>query len=109
MKIGPLDFILKLLVFHAHERFWLTPSMQSLSRRALSKMCMWKLIAVTMTVLTTLAVTGELTLAFKLGPSDFFVKLFLYSAHERIWESISMGRRPLPASDAKDKKKTKTT
>ena len=55
-------------------------------------MALWKLLAVTMTTATTVFVTGDLSLALKLGPADFFIKLFLYYGHELLWDNIAFGR-----------------
>ncbi|GBG24493.1 Hypothetical Protein FCC1311_007112 [Hondaea fermentalgiana] len=104
LKIGPLDFVLKLAVFYAHERIWLQPRLQAVPRRSLAKMWSWKAIALSMTVGTTIAVTGRADLALKLGPLDFFLKLFLFYAHERIWDAIPYGRRLVSCEE--DQKKT---
>mmetsp|Transcript_12966 Transcript_12966/g.21000 ORF Transcript_12966/g.21000 Transcript_12966/m.21000 type:complete len:143 (-) Transcript_12966:299-727(-) len=92
LKIGPLDFVLKLIVFYLHERVWLTVFAQSIVHKAFWKMCSWKVIALSMTISTTYYVTGEIGLALRLGPADFFAKLFLYYAHEKIWDHVSFGR-----------------
>lgn len=99
LKIGPLDFVLKLVVFYAHERLWLFDTMQNLTNKRFLKMCLWKVIALSMTMITTIAVTGKLDLALKLGPADFFAKLFLYYFHEFIWDKISYGREVVQIED----------
>lgn len=79
-------------VFYAHERLWTLGSMQRLAHKRLLKVALWKVVAVSMTVATTVAITGELSLALRLGPLDFLAKLGLYYAHEVLWEAVSFGR-----------------
>ena len=93
LQIGPADFVLKLGAFYLHERAWLRPYAQHLARAALIKVCTWKLLAITLTTTTVFVVTGDLTIAAKLGPADFLVKLFLYAMHEHVWDRyVSWGR-----------------
>lgn len=88
-KIGPLDFVVKLVVFYAHERFWQWYG----PHPAIYKVALWKILAVAMTTATTIIMTGRLDLALKLGPSDFFCKLFLYCAHDQLWFSLAKLRK----------------
>jgi uncharacterized membrane protein len=104
LKIGPTDFVVKLVVFYLHERFWQLAFAQQLPHKQLLKVSLWKVLAVSMTMATTVAVTGKLDLALKLGPADFFFKLFLYWAHEVMWDSLSIGRTVEPAVEAQSKK-----
>mmetsp|Transcript_10589 Transcript_10589/g.19541 ORF Transcript_10589/g.19541 Transcript_10589/m.19541 type:complete len:361 (+) Transcript_10589:1411-2493(+) len=94
-KIGPVDFVVKLVVFYLHERFWQLAATRTLSNKRFWKMCLWKVLALSMTTGTAVVMTGSLDVALKLGPADFFVKLFLYYAHEVLWDLIPFGLIPL--------------
>lgn len=75
LKLGPIDFVTKFFAFYLHERLWLLPSLQNLNTYRLWKTCSWKLVAITLIMTTTVIVTGEYTLALKLGP--MVSKMFL--------------------------------
>ena len=92
LKVGPADFVCKFAAYYFHERAWLRPSAQRLPRYALLKTCSWKILALTLTTATVYAVTGDLSIAAKLGPADFAAKLGLYAAHEFAWSRLSWGR-----------------
>lgn len=92
IKIGPTDFIVKLIVFYMHERLWQVEALSTIYGKQFLKVALWKLLAVTMTMGTTIMITGEVALALKLGPMDFISKLLLYAAHDAIWNMISFGK-----------------
>lgn len=101
LKIGPLDFVLKFIVYYIHERLWLLDALQRFENRRFLKMWSWKAIALSMTIGTTIAVTGRPDLALKVGPADFFLKLFIFYAHEAIWDAIPYGRVIVPEDPKK--------
>eukprot|EP00039_Didymoeca_costata_P013616 m.210235 g.210235 ORF g.210235 m.210235 type:complete len:125 (-) comp15822_c0_seq5:2246-2620(-) len=82
--VGVPDVLIKSILYFQHERVWLSPSFQSVSRPLLYKMVnwlqliiflhdylqlSWKVIALTCTILIAYAVNGDAEVAFKLGCS----------------------------------------
>eukprot|EP00039_Didymoeca_costata_P013612 m.210207 g.210207 ORF g.210207 m.210207 type:complete len:110 (-) comp15822_c0_seq2:2246-2575(-) len=67
--VGVPDVLIKSILYFQHERVWLSPSFQSVSRPLLYKMLSWKVIALTCTILIAYAVNGDAEVAFKLGCS----------------------------------------
>ncbi|WP_374960286.1 DUF2061 domain-containing protein [Gilvibacter sp.] len=67
-------------------------------QRSLIKGISWRVIATTDTVLVVLLVTcliGQCSLqdGFKIGFIEFFIKLFIFFVHERIWQTILIRQR----------------
>ena len=91
LSIGGLDFVVKLVVFYLHERMWQFLPLLALLYRDAWKLASWKLLAVLMTTVTSFYVTGSLSTAFKIGPSDFTTKLLLYWLFDRAWGLVSWG------------------
>ena len=60
--------------------------------RSAAKALMWRLIAGTITLLTSLNVSGNITVALKIVSSDFFSKSFTMFIGERIMNRSQVGR-----------------
>ena len=58
--------------------------------RSLTKGLTWRFVASATTIVIAKAVTGETTIAFQIGFFEFFAKIGIYYAHERIWAKIKM-------------------
>uniref|UniRef100_A0A7R9WXL7 DUF2061 domain-containing protein n=1 Tax=Craspedostauros australis TaxID=1486917 RepID=A0A7R9WXL7_9STRA len=57
--------------------------------RSLLKGISWRLVATTTTIIVSFLITnGEVATALKIGAAEFFAKLAIYYAHERIWAKI---------------------
>ncbi|KTC68743.1 hypothetical protein Lbir_2276 [Legionella birminghamensis] len=61
--------------------------------RSFLKSISWRLFATATTVLITFLITHETKFALYVGFFEFFSKIFLYYLHERLWGSISIGKR----------------
>jgi uncharacterized membrane protein len=59
--------------------------------RSLIKAISWRLFATMTTMIITLLITHQLTLALYVGFFEFFSKIFLFYIHERIWGWIPLG------------------
>ncbi|TYO98532.1 putative membrane protein [Geothermobacter ehrlichii] len=66
------------------------------TRRSLAKAISWRLIATTITGTLAFALTGELAFAAQIGLADTALKIFIYVAHERLWNRIPFGREKQP-------------
>jgi uncharacterized membrane protein len=53
--------------------------------RSIVKGLTWRVVATSTTTLIAWMITGEVDMALKIGFFEFFAKLFIYYAHERIW------------------------
>jgi len=65
--------------------------------RSILKGISWRIIATLDTILVVLLITcllGECSIenAIKIGASEFFIKLFIYYLHERVWLQVLEGR-----------------
>ena len=95
IKIGLIEFVLKLLVYYAHERIWQTALSDRVvtKRETLFKTISWRIIATTMTFLISGAILnayGEIALYIAL--IELFTKFMLYYLHERLWLKLPLGR-----------------
>jgi uncharacterized membrane protein len=60
--------------------------------RSLVKALSWRITGTLDTILISFLITGEARMAFSIGFVELFTKMFLYYAHERVWNRISFGR-----------------
>ena len=64
--------------------------------RSLAKAVSWRITGTVDTVLISYLITGHIRWALSIGFVELFTKVALYYAHERLWNKISFGRKPLP-------------
>jgi uncharacterized membrane protein len=64
--------------------------------RSLAKAVSWRVTGTVDTVLISYLITGQIRWALSIGFVELFTKVALYYAHERLWNKISFGRKPLP-------------
>jgi uncharacterized membrane protein len=64
--------------------------------RSLAKAVSWRITGTVDTVLISYLITGQIRWALSIGFVELFTKVALYYAHERLWNKISFGRKPLP-------------
>ncbi|NJB36132.1 MULTISPECIES: DUF2061 domain-containing protein [Flavobacteriaceae] len=62
-------------------------------KRSIAKSISWRIVGTIDTVIISWIVTGTLTLAFSIGLIELVTKMVLYFFHERIWNSISWGKK----------------
>jgi uncharacterized membrane protein len=95
LAIGVSEFLIKLLVYYAHERIWeQIRSGDGLDKsRTLKKSISWRIVATTMTFLIASAVFNSISLlALVVAGIEFVSKFILYYIHERIWLQLPLGR-----------------
>jgi len=63
--------------------------------RSVIKAFSWRILATVTTVLLVYAFTGRTDIALTVGVLEGGTKMVLYFFHERIWNRLSVGRRPL--------------
>ena len=94
IKIGVIEFFLKLLIYYAHERVWLKiiKSFTFSKQQSLLKTISWRLVATTTTFLISGAVLNEFNeIALFIALLELISKFILYYVHERIWIKIPLG------------------
>lgn len=64
--------------------------------RSLVKAVSWRMTGTVDTVVISYLITGQIRWALSIGFVELFTKVALYYAHERLWNKISFGRKPLP-------------
>lgn len=52
---------------------------------SLAKAFSWRIVATLTTALIAYVITGEMDTAIMIGSIEFFLKIGIYYAHERIW------------------------
>jgi len=63
--------------------------------RSILKTVAWRLIATTTTMIVAYVFTGEVILAVEIGSVEAIAKIVLFYVHERVWERVRWGRRPI--------------
>ena len=95
IKIGAAEFIIKLLVYYAHERIWQNALKNGAlsSKKILYKTISWRVLATTLTFIisgTILNAFNEVALYIALV--ELVTKFALYYLHERLWLKLPLGR-----------------
>jgi uncharacterized membrane protein len=67
--------------------------MKDRKRRSLLKAVIWRFIAVLITFVVSLIITGEIIIATQIGLLDSVLKIFGYYFHERAWEKSKFWRK----------------
>jgi uncharacterized membrane protein len=64
--------------------------------RSLVKAVSWRMTGTVDTVVISYLITGQIRWALSIGFVELFTIVALYYVHERLWDKISFGRKPLP-------------
>lgn len=64
--------------------------------RSLAKSVSYRVSGSLYTFMIAYWITGKMGWALSIGGIELFTKIFLYYLHERIWDRVAFGRRPLP-------------
>jgi len=73
-------------------------NMKYTRNRVLAKSLVWRIIATLTGACVTLLLTGEIETAGMFILIEFPLKMVIYYAHERGWESISWGKEEITTS-----------
>lgn len=95
IKIGFIEFFLKLVVYYFHERIWQFALKDGVvtKNETLYKTITWRIVATTMTFIisgTILNAFDEIALYIAL--TELVTKFALYYLHERMWVLLPIGR-----------------
>jgi len=65
-------------------------------RRSFVKALSWRVFATAITGSVAYVLTGKASFAIQIGLIDTFIKVFVYFAHERVWQRVPYGRIEAP-------------
>jgi adenylylsulfate kinase len=65
--------------------------------RSISKAISWRVVATLTTTLLVYVFTGRTDLAMTIGFLEAVTKMALYYFHERAWNQLNLGRKPMTA------------
>ncbi|MBT8261070.1 MAG: DUF2061 domain-containing protein [Flavobacteriaceae bacterium] len=95
IKIGLVEFLLKLAVYYIHERVWqfaLKDGVVS-KKETLYKTISWRVIASAMTFIISGAILNAFDeIALYIALTESVSKFILYYIHERLWVTLPLGR-----------------
>ena len=95
IKIGLVEFLLKLIVYYIHERIWQRALRDGVvtKKETLYKTISWRIVATTMTFLISGAILNAYDeIALYIALTELFTKFVLYYVHERVWLKLPLGR-----------------
>ncbi|NQX76892.1 DUF2061 domain-containing protein [Gilvibacter sp.] len=95
LKIGFIEFFLKLGIYYVHERIWqkILFGQRITKKRTLFKTISWRLVATTTTFIIAGAILNEFDeIALYIALTEMFTKFVLYYFHERLWLKLPLGR-----------------
>ena len=64
-------------------------------RRSILKVISWRTTATVTTMIISYLVTGSLDVAVTIGAAELVMKLAIQYLHERIWNRIKFGLKPM--------------
>ena len=95
LKIGFIEFFLKLAVYYIHERIWqhvLKDGVVS-KKETLYKTVSWRIIATSMTFMISGMVLNSFDeIALYIALTELFTKFVLFYVHERLWLKLPLGK-----------------
>ena len=94
LKIGAIEFVIKLLIYYFHERIWQKLSRTRIvtKRKSLYKTISWRVIATSTTFIISGAVLESFNeIALFIALLEASSKFILYFVHERLWLRLPIG------------------
>jgi uncharacterized membrane protein len=109
LSIGGIELFTKVFLFYLHERVWLKVNygreyvtnahgheeIHDKHYRSLVKGISWRLFGTMDTIIIAVLVTGNFAKAFSIGFTEVFTKVGLFYLHERAWQKITWGLKPV--------------
>jgi uncharacterized membrane protein len=95
LKIGFIEFFLKLAVYYIHERVWQYSLKDGIvtKKETLYKTISWRILATSMTFIISGAVLNAFDeIALYIALTELFTKFALYYVHERLWLKLPLGK-----------------
>lgn len=63
--------------------------------RSVVKAISYRITGTITTILISWGITRQLKFALSIGLADVFIKILVYYLHERVWNKIKIGRKPI--------------
>jgi uncharacterized membrane protein len=94
LKIGAIEFVIKLGVYYLHERIWQKYKTGEVSRKqTIYKTISWRIVATTITFIISGAILKSFNeIALFIALTELITKFTLYYYHERLWLRLPLGR-----------------
>ena len=95
IKIGLIEFLIKLAIYYVHERIWQRAYSDGVitKRESIYKSLTWRVVATTTTFIISGAVLERFDeIALYIALTELFTKFVLFYFHERLWLRIPLGR-----------------
>jgi uncharacterized membrane protein len=94
LKIGAIEFVIKLGVYYLHERIWQKYKTGKVSRKqTIYKTISWRIVATTITFIISGAILKSFNeIALFIALTELITKFALYYYHERLWLRLPIGR-----------------
>ena len=74
------------------QELYMSTELKESHLRSVIKGITWRVVATSTIIVIAYLTTGEIDMALKIGFIEFFIKLFLYYLHERMWQQIPRGK-----------------
>jgi len=94
LKIGAIEFVIKLFIYYLHERIWqkINKTSDITKRKSLYKTMSWRIIATGTTFIISGAVLRSFNeVALFIALLEASSKFILYYGHERLWLKLPIG------------------
>jgi len=94
LKIGAIEFVIKLFIYYLHERIWqkINKTSDITKRKSLYKTMSWRIIATGTTFIISGAVLKSFNeVALFIALLEASSKFILYYGHERLWLKLPIG------------------
>ncbi len=94
LKIGAIEFVIKLGVYYLHERIWQKYKTGKVSKKqTIYKTISWRIVATTITFIISGAILKSFNeIALFIALTELITKFTLYYYHERLWLRLPLGR-----------------
>ncbi len=95
LKIGFIEFFIKLFIYYGHERLWqgVLKHDRIAHKQILHKTISWRMIAMTITFLISGSILDAFDeVALYIVIAETFTKMTLYYFHEKLWLKLPLGR-----------------
>lgn len=105
-QIGGIELFTKIILYYIHERAWLyfhigkkeivlengTVIYEDKHWKSVVKSLSWRFFGTVDTIIIAYFITGKLHVAFEIGFTEVFTKMFLFYFHERFWLKITRSK-----------------
>ena len=95
LKIGFIEFFIKLAVYYFHERIWLKilGKQANTNKEIIYKSISWRIVATSATfVISGIVLNSFNEIALYIALTELLTKFVLYYVHEKVWLKLPLGK-----------------